>query len=140
MPCVGIGIGIPSNTPEGATLGTYIDTLVTACDAGVTVGDAVGYSAADHFSQANAASGSVQTAVGICVQKPTSTSCRVRIAGKVEGLSGLTAGAIHYLSAASPGALVTTPPSSSGDIVQAIGFAANTTDIWVDAGEAIVVA
>ena len=140
MPCMGISIGIPSNTPEGATLGVYIDTLVTACDAGVAVGDAVGYSANDHFSLGNAATGSVQKAVGICIAKPTSTTCRVRIAGKVSGLTGLTADTLYYLDDTTPGGLTATPPSTSGDLVQAMGIAANTTELWVDAGEAITVA
>jgi hypothetical protein len=48
--------------------------------------------------------------------------------GKISGLSGLTPGATYYL-ATTGGAITTTPPSGSGNLVQEIGVAVSATEL-----------
>jgi len=55
---------------------------------------------------------------------------RVLIVGLAPGTS-LSAGAIYYLSAASAGALVTSPPSTAGQFVTRIGEAASASELIV---------
>lgn len=43
--------------------------------------------------------------------------------------TGLTVGSKYFLSAETPGAVTTTPPSDAGNIAQVIGIAVSTTDI-----------
>lgn len=52
------------------------------------------------------------------------------------GLSGLTPGATYFLSATA-GGVTTTPPTTSGQIVQEIGFAASATVLRVNIQEPI---
>ena len=49
--------------------------------------------------------------------------------GANEQLSGLTAGARMFLSAATPGAATTTPPASTGNLLQYLGSALNATTV-----------
>lgn len=53
------------------------------------------------------------------------------------GLSGLTAGSTYYLSA-TPGAVTTTAPTTSGQIVQEVGFATSATNLRVNIQEPII--
>lgn len=54
------------------------------------------------------------------------------------GLTGLTSGGTYYLSAATAGAVTTTAPIASGEIVQRIGFASNATTLRVDIEEPVL--
>jgi len=54
-------------------------------------------------------------------------SATVYLDGRITGLTGLTTGARHYLSAATPGAVTTTPPAASGNVVQYVGLAMSTS-------------
>lgn len=54
-------------------------------------------------------------------------------------LSGLTPGATYWLSATA-GGVVSSPPSSSGNVVQKVGRAVSATEIMVDFSEVIVLA
>jgi hypothetical protein len=47
---------------------------------------------------------------------------------KLSGLSGLTAGGIHYLSTTA-GTITDTPPSGSGNLVQEVGVAISATEL-----------
>jgi hypothetical protein len=98
------------------------------------VGDAVYLSAADTVKQAKANSTSTMPAIGIVTSlADNGTKCRVAMLGQAgelqNTLSGLTAGAAYYVSAADAGKLVTTAPSSVGEIVQAVGVARSTTTL-----------
>lgn len=48
---------------------------------------------------------------------------------ELTGLSGLTPGTRYYLSAATPGAITATAPSTAGNVVQHIGTAVSTSSI-----------
>jgi hypothetical protein len=52
-------------------------------------------------------------------------NCIIRCSGILTGLGGLSAGSIYFVGAG--GALVLTPPNTSGDLVQAVGLAVTST-------------
>lgn len=60
--------------------------------------------------------------------------------GTISGLSGLTRGARYFLSADTPGAITTTPPSSTGNVVQRVGKAKSATELVFEAFEPITLA
>jgi hypothetical protein len=47
--------------------------------------------------------------------------------GRITGFTGLTPGAVYYLDASTAGAITTTPPSTTGQIVRVVGYAENAT-------------
>lgn len=51
--------------------------------------------------------------------------------GVLAGLSGLTAGATYYLSAATAGAMTTTAPTATGQYVVRLGKALSTTEFEI---------
>jgi hypothetical protein len=60
--------------------------------------------------------------------------------GRNTSLTGLTAGARYYLSAAAPGGVTTTPPSAAGNVVQYIGTAYSATELAFEATDGIIIA
>lgn len=60
--------------------------------------------------------------------------------GSITGLSGLTLGARYFVSAAAPGGVTDTPPSSAGQVVQFAGKASSATELVFEAGEPITLA
>jgi hypothetical protein len=65
------------------------------------------------------------------VSKAASTGNAVEIqtSGLITGLSGLTAGQMYYASPSTPGAITSTPPSTGGQWIVAIGVAYNSTSL-----------
>lgn len=57
--------------------------------------------------------------------------------GMITGLSSLTPGAKYYLST-TPGGITTTKPSGAGDIIQQIGVAVSTTELYFEPQDAIL--
>lgn len=69
-------------------------------------------------------------AVGFVLSAVTSgNDATVYFDGTITGLSGLTPGAKYYLSAATAGAIVSTAPTTSGNIVQEVGYALAATEL-----------
>ena len=60
--------------------------------------------------------------------------------GANDVLTGMTAGARYFLSAATPGSGVTTPPSAAGNMVQYLGTALNATTIAFHPTDGVVIA
>lgn len=61
--------------------------------------------------------------------------------GVMVGQTGLTVGKDYYLSAASPGAITLTPPSSVGNIICRVGWAKSETEfVYLDDNEPIELA
>lgn len=58
--------------------------------------------------------------------------------GIITGLSSLTPGARHFLSATTPGGITPTVPSGSGDIVQCVGYAISATEFYFEPSAPIV--
>jgi hypothetical protein len=70
------------------------------------------------------ASTSGKEAVGfVLAAVESAANATVYFDGTITGLTGLTPGARYYLSAAAAGGVVTTAPSSAGNIVQEVGYA-----------------
>lgn len=60
--------------------------------------------------------------------------------GRNSSLTGLTAGARYYLSAATPGGVTLTAPAASGNVVQYLGKAISDTELAFEATDGIVIA
>lgn len=86
---------------------------------------------ADNTSQAACAQ-----LVGPVIAKPTSTTATVSYHGETNGFSGLTVGFYYYLDAV--GGITTTPPTTSGTVVQRVGYAISPTVLFVDIAPPIV--
>lgn len=60
--------------------------------------------------------------------------------GRNTQVTGRTNGAVQYLSAATPGAVVEAAPSGSGNVVQQVGVAVNATSLDFERGAPITIA
>lgn len=90
--------------------------------------------------KADASGGVAKKAVGFFPAGITAAaSGEIRFDGTITGLSGLTIGATYYLSATA-GAITTTPPTTSGHIVQKVGVAISATELSFEPGEPVVLA
>jgi len=124
-------VRIIGGVPTSVTTADNIEGWINSSGA-VAVNDAVYLSGASTVAKASAADGT-QPCVGIVFEVVDATHCRVLTHGLIESFStGMTAGTRYYLSAASAGALVTTPPSTTGNSVQYIGYATSATDFLVE--------
>lgn len=81
---------------------------------------------ADANAVAKAAVGFVQSAIS-----NGATGTAQFGSGIITGLSSLTPGAAYFLST-TPGAITTTPPSGSADIVQPVGYALSATELYFE--------
>jgi len=73
--------------------------------------------------------------VGIVSTKPTSTTCDIITTGPTGTiLAGLTPDTTYFLSASTAGALTSTVPSSTGDIVLQIGNATSSNSLIIQIG------
>jgi hypothetical protein len=55
--------------------------------------------------------------------------------GEISGLSGLTPGAEYFLSNSTPGGITATPVTTSGHLLQSVGFAKSATTLSFELGE-----
>jgi hypothetical protein len=101
------------------------------CPSGVNVADAVYSTGPDTIDQANASSSSTIPVIGFVSSKPTSTSAIIQYSGEVSGFVGLVPGDTYYLSLTA--GQVTNDVSSyiTGEVVQKVGFAKDTTTLVV---------
>lgn len=98
------------------------------------LGDLVYISAADTVKKAKADAGATASPGTIALAAGTIANGAVgtyQTGGIISGLTGLTAGAAYYLSAATGGAMTTTAPSSTGQYVQEVGVAVSTTEFLI---------
>jgi hypothetical protein len=124
----------PTHVFNGVDPVPDIEVLETAwtCPAGVQVRDGVYQTGASSVDQALADDISTMPVVGVVLSKPTPTSCIIARSGEVPGFTGLTADVYYYASASTVGAITSAPPSTSGDIVQQVGYAKTTTILVVE--------
>ena len=90
-------------------------------------------SGAAHIRLASAAAGTIYPAYGFCPTPEgvlTGVSGEVQYIGLIQGLSGLTIGAIYYLSDTVPGGITSSKPVGAGKIVQPIGIATSSTCLF----------
>lgn len=76
-------------------------------------------------------------AVGVLESIQGETEGTARLAGLLTTISGVTEGAIHWIGAT--GQIVASPPSVSGQIVQAIGFGLSSTSLSVAPSSALAI-
>lgn len=97
------------------------------CDASVAVGSVVRINGTS-AENAQADSFVNSKAIGICVSKSDATTCDVQVTGFTGSiLAGLATNTNYFLSDTTPGALTSTPPTTSGSYVIKIGVAYATT-------------
>lgn len=118
-------------------VGIGADSVTATAGEALSAGDMVYFNGtgqvlkADATSITKAARGYVISAVS------NGASATVYFDDSNTGLSGLTAGSTYYLSA-TPGASTTTAPTTSGHIVQEVGFATSATNLRVNIQEPII--
>ena len=129
--------------PAGDTLAGPIAEIelqsLTNGDAGNhVIGDIVYISAADTVKKAKADAAGTKDAVAVATATiANATTGFYQFSGVIGGLSGLTAGAIYYLSAATAGLMTTTAPSTTGQYVCRLGIALSTTELFLDTERSI---
>ena len=101
---------------------------VTTCFENITQGDAVYSRESDGFIGKAIANDTVDKATVAGIAETTQSSgSEIRIITRgIVTTSGLDAGDLLFLSAASAGAVVKTPPSSAGNFVTRVGEAGST--------------
>lgn len=87
---------------------------------------------ADATTAGKEADGYVLSAVTVA------TSGTIYYEGVITGMVGLTIGARYYLDGATPGGIVSTPPSTSNNVVQYIGRAISATEITFEPDAGII--
>lgn len=110
-------IGVVDNILDTFTSGLY------RCPSSVKVGDFVYINNFDYVDKA--ASSIVAPAIGVVRNKPDTLFAIVQYAGEAEVFSGLTPGAIYFLSS-NPGNMSKVAPFAPENIVQKVGYAKNT--------------
>lgn len=112
-----------TNLPGGAT--TALTKTFSQASNGFAVGDALRHNGTDWVkAQADSAANAEVFAVVSGTGDPVFT---VTFSGYISGLSGLTAGAGHFLSPSSAGALTATDPTTSGQVSKPVLVAITTT-------------
>jgi len=110
-----------------------IENIVTV-NAAVALGDPVYWSTvADRVAPADAATLATTRVVGIATTAqptPGSTTTMVSIGIAAGVLSSATPGTRYYLAAG--GGLTATRPTGSGNRIIQVGYAVNSTDLWVE--------
>lgn len=114
----------PANAPSS--------TALLTCDSGVAVRDVVYLDGSGVAQKADASSISTAPAVGLVLDKPTSTSCNVMTYGLMTGFTGLTVGQLYMSETA--GAVTSTAPAGAGRVFQPVGRAVSTTVVLVQIG------
>jgi len=100
---------------------------VFSCSSGLAVGDIVYLSASDTVAKADGTDAGKMPALGIIVNKPTTTTCILQYGGELT-TSGLTAGLTYYVSAT--GSL--TSNTAGLAVIQALGVAKDSTTLIMD--------
>ena len=134
---IGPGGGIVAHGSTHVFDGTdpipQIEVLETewTCPATVTLRDVVYQTGTGSVDKAQANATTTMPALGVVRAKPTSTTCIIARSGEVPGYT-LTADNYYYASSTTAGGITLTPPSTSGDVIQQIGYAKTATDLVVE--------
>ncbi|MBD3261221.1 MAG: hypothetical protein GF334_05980 [Candidatus Altiarchaeales archaeon] len=107
------------------------------CDTGVSVLEFVYFSASGTVDEADSTDTAKIPAIGVVVNKPTTTSCLIAHEGEIEGFAGLTAGSSYYLT--STGGLSSTAPSTPGEVVQRVGIATSATTLFLTPNQEVFI-
>jgi len=117
------------SNPGQFTTAREVD-ITLDCDAGAAPGDSVIISATvDDLAVVVTSNNYVGVVMGVIISKPSTTTCSVRVLGRIDGLaSGLGKGKPIFIGAS--GELTTTPPITGGQ--QVMGIAITATDFLVN--------
>lgn len=107
-----------------------------SCPSGVSEGDFVYFTGSNSVDLADSTVLTKSPAVGVVVNKPTTTSCLLAHEGKIDLFSGLTPGSLYFLGVS--GAISSTAPSSVGEVVQRLGVAINVTSLLLTIFEEVI--
>lgn len=94
---------------------------------GFSVGDVVRCTGANTYTESQADSASNAEVAGVVSAVADTDNFTLSHAGRVTGLSSLTAGTIYYLSESAAGAITATEPSGDGEISKPVLVADTTT-------------
>lgn len=104
------------------------------CDATVAVGNVVRMNGTTAIN-ALANNTTNSKAIGVCISKTSATECNIQVTGSTTAVfGGLTPSENYFLSSTTPGALTTTPPSASGNVVIHIGRAYTSSQLVLQIG------
>ncbi len=109
------------------------DTRTVTAGETLAAGDLIYIAAAGTAFKADA-NDHTKEAIGFVLAGITSAATGTAYfgSGMITGLSGLTPGDRHYLSATTPGGSTTAIPSGAGDIVQQVGKAVSSTELYFE--------
>lgn len=111
-----------------------IQNTFTAGAGGIAARDVVYISAADTVLKAQGtASGNESYAIGFAVAAASAGNpVEVQSAGIMGGFSTLTAGARYFVSPATAGAITSTLPIGSGNVIVQVGYARDVDEVFID--------
>lgn len=101
------------------------------CTANEQVGDAVYIFAGLDVRQANNSNISTAKVVGFIVSKSRTTSCKVRIAGRIDVFVGMTIGSQYFLDNVD-GEIGENAPTTTGSVLVRVGQAIDTDVFLID--------
>lgn len=123
----GTGLTITGTTIDASASGGAATTYsVAQTGHGLAVGDVVRHNGTNYV-KAQADSATNAEVIGIVSAVADADHFTLLTEGQITGLSGLTAGTAHFLSATSAGALTATEPSTAGQVSKPVLVAYSTT-------------
>ncbi|CAN5462830.1 hypothetical protein BH20VER3_BH20VER3_00950 [soil metagenome] len=131
---------LQSGDTLNATVSEVDIVTLTNGDAGAhALGDVVYISAADEAKKAKADASGTTNALALATGAISNgVSGAYQTDGILGGLTGLTPGAVYYLSDATAGLIASTAPSAGGSYVVRIGIAISTTELEIQIGRPIL--
>lgn len=123
----------------GDVIATVPQFTATNGDAGAhSPGDVVYISSGTTVKQAEASSYTTVRAQAVAVESVSAgASGLYQYEGVANVFSGLTPGATYFLSPSSPGQLVSSPPTGTGEWVMVVGQAFSATELSIELGQPI---
>lgn len=121
--------------PQDAATKAYVDAqaeLVVSKTAGeaIAVGDVLVLNSSGEVVKADISTSALSKVIGLATSAAASgASVSVRLGGMMSALSGLTAGSRYFLAAG--GTLSTSSPTTSGEYIVQVGYAASATELVV---------
>ena len=103
---------------------------ITQVGHGFNVGDVL-YLNGSTYTKAIATSAAAAEVVGVVSRNIDTDTFEITLSGEVTGLTGLTAGEVYFLSAATAGLLTTTEPTVVGQVSVPVGVASSATSLYV---------
>lgn len=113
---------------------------VTQNGHGFSAGNWLYISGASTYAVAKADAAATAECVGVVLSVTDANTFVLQVSGYITGLSGLTAGSVHFVSASSGGSITATEPSTVGQISKPVLEADTTTSGWIQIGRGITIA